>query len=289
MKVAIVTGANRGIGLSIVRSLVDQFEGHVFLTSRSEAQGRIEAEKIQAEGQSKAECHYLPLDLHNLKSIEAVRDFMVNSYGGIDILINNAGMAFKVKAPDPFGVQARVTVDNNYYGTKRVCDILFPILRPGARVVNLSSSLGHLSKINGQEPHSQALRERFAKSGTEMSTNELDVLMEDFVASAERGDHVKNGWPNSAYRVSKVGVSALSRIQSRQLRDRDASIVVNHVHPGYVKTGLTSFRGKMSTEEGAQSAVYAALLPTDTIINGRYIWKDCTDLDWVDGKPPKGE
>ena len=89
-------------------------------------------------------------------------------------------------------------------------------------------------KINGQEPHSQALRERFAKSGSEMSTDELDVLMEDFVASAERGDHVKNGWPNSAYRVSKVGVSALSRIQNRQLRDRDASIVVNHVHPGYV-------------------------------------------------------
>ena len=89
-------------------------------------------------------------------------------------------------------------------------------------------------KINGQEPHSQALRERFAKSGTDLSTDELDVLMEDFVASAERGDHVKNGWPNSAYRVSKVGVSALSRIQNHQLRDRDASIVVNHVHPGYV-------------------------------------------------------
>ena len=141
MKVAIVTGANRGIGLATVRNIIPLFEGHVYLTSRSEEQGREAVAKLKDDG---LECYFCHLDLNDETSILKVRDTMVAAYGGIDVLINNAGMAFKVKAPDPFGHQARVTVDNNYYGTKRVCDILFPVLKAGSRVVNLSSSLGHL-------------------------------------------------------------------------------------------------------------------------------------------------
>merc|ERR550517_820763 len=103
--------------------------------------------------------------------------------------------------------------------------------------------------------------------------------------SCSSNNHVERGWPNSAYRVSKVGVSALTRILDEQLTDK--TIAINHVHPGYVETGLTSYRGRMSPHEGSQSSVYAALLPPGTDINGRYLWKDCSDLDWVNGKPPK--
>ena len=62
-----------------------------------------------------------------------LRDFMKEKYGGIDVLVNNAAIAFKNSATEPMGVQAEVTCKTNYWSTKNVCDLLFPILRPGAR------------------------------------------------------------------------------------------------------------------------------------------------------------
>ena len=96
------------------------------------------------------------------------------------------------------------------------------------------------SKINGKEPAASELRDKFAKSGSGMTVEELDTLMEDFVSCAVKGHHVEHGWPNSAYRVSKVGVSALTRILHEQLSDK--SIVINHVHPGYVSQSFSTTR-----------------------------------------------
>ena len=64
------------------------------------------------------------------------RDFMKEKYGGIDVLVNNAAIAFKGNATEPMGLQAEVTCKTNYWSTKNACDILFPILRPGAREAN---------------------------------------------------------------------------------------------------------------------------------------------------------
>ena len=80
------------------------------------------------------------LDLGNEATIVKLRDFMKENYGGIDVLVNNAGMAFKNAATEPFGEQATVTLATNYWANKRACEILFPILNAGARVVNMSSS-----------------------------------------------------------------------------------------------------------------------------------------------------
>ena len=106
MKVAVVTGANRGIGLATVRSLIPQFEGHVYLTSRSEAKGMEAVARLKEEYGLKA--HFCRLDTCDEASVLEVRDAMVARYGGIDVLVNNAGMAFKVRATDPFGHQARL-------------------------------------------------------------------------------------------------------------------------------------------------------------------------------------
>jgi len=62
--------------------------------------------------------------------------------------------------------------------------------------------------------------------------------------------------------------------------------VVNHVHPGYVDTDMSSHRGPLTPEEGAKSSLFAALLPPNTDIKGKYIWRDCTVLDWVNDKLP---
>ena len=73
--------------------------------------------------------------------------------------------------------------------------------------------------------------------------DQLDGLMRDFVRSAEAGDHQAHGWPNSTYVVSKIGWSALSRIQQREMTgDKRKDIVVNHVHPGFVDTDMSSHK-----------------------------------------------
>ena len=144
MPVAVVTGSNKGIGFGIVRALCKKFEGDVYLTSRDETRGREAVEALKIEG---LDPKFHVLDIGNEQTVETLRDFMKEKYGGIDVLINNAGIAFKHDATEPFGHQARVTLATNYWANKRTCEILFPVLRPGARVVNMSSSCGYLGHI----------------------------------------------------------------------------------------------------------------------------------------------
>ena len=74
---------------------------------------------------------------------------------------------------------------------------------------------------------------------------------------AKEGKHGEGGWPNSCYVVSKVGVSALSRIQQMQfLQDPRADIVLNHVHPGYVDTDMSSHKGPLTVQQGLTSSSF---------------------------------
>merc|ERR1712241_851487 len=158
MKVAVVTGSNKGLGFGIVRALCKKFEGDVFLTSRNETRGKEAIAALEKEGLH-PKLHLL--DISNEESIIKLRDFLKTTYGGIDILVNNAAIAF----PDDlgqiwseemnrdkatFGDQAKTTMETNYWATKKVCENLFPLLRDGARVVNVSSSAGFLGNLGVQ-------------------------------------------------------------------------------------------------------------------------------------------
>ena len=92
--VALVTGANKGIGFVIVRDLCRRFSGDVVLTARDEARGRAAVQQLQAEGLSP---RFHQLDIDDRQSIRALRDFLRKEYGGLDVLVNNAGIAFKSK------------------------------------------------------------------------------------------------------------------------------------------------------------------------------------------------
>lgn len=92
--------------------------------------------------------------------------------------------------------------------------------------------------------------------------------------------NAENGWGNSAYVVSKVGVSALTVIQQRNFDNEPEKrdISVNSVHPGYVNTDMTSHKGPLSIEEGARAPLYLALEPHG--LRGQYIWFNSTVVDW---------
>jgi NAD(P)-dependent dehydrogenase (short-subunit alcohol dehydrogenase family) len=91
-RVALVTGANKGIGFAITRDLCRQFSGDVILTARDEARGRAAVQQLQAEGLSP---RFHQLDIDDLQSIRVLRDFLRKEYGGLNVLVNNAGIAFK--------------------------------------------------------------------------------------------------------------------------------------------------------------------------------------------------
>ncbi|XP_021533647.1 carbonyl reductase [NADPH] 3 isoform X2 [Neomonachus schauinslandi] len=235
-RVALVTGANKGIGFAIARDLCRQFSGDVVLTARDEARGRAAVQQLQAEGLSP---RFHLLDINDLQSIRALRDFLRKEYGGLNVLVNNAGIAFKPDDPTPFDIQAEITLKTNFFATRNVCIELLPIIKP------------------------HDLQKKFR---CEMLMEEdLVDLMKKFVEDTNNEVHEKEGWPNSAYGVSKLGVTVLSRILARRLDEKRKAdrILLNACCPGWVKTDMGEAHGPRTVEEGAETPVYLALLPPD--------------------------
>ena len=122
-------------------------------------------------------------------SVAKLASDIKQKYGGLDILVNNASVAFEFNeepSKEPFSYQAKETIQTNYFGTRTVCKHLFPLLRSGARVVNMSSDSGFLAMIPGE-----ALRTKLKR--TDLTFEELDKIMNDFVDSAQSGKHELNG------------------------------------------------------------------------------------------------
>ncbi|XP_019514161.1 PREDICTED: carbonyl reductase [NADPH] 1 isoform X2 [Hipposideros armiger] len=255
-RVALVTGANKGIGYAIVRDLCRQFSGDVVLAARDAARGQAAVQQLQAEGLNP---RFHQLDINDLQSIRALRDFLRKEYGGLDVLVNNAGIAFKNNDPTPFHIQAEVTMKTNFFGTRDVCTELLPLMKPQGRVVNVSGMICSES-LKSCSPE---LQQKFRSEA--ISEEELVGLMNKFVEDTKNGIHQKEGWPNTAYGVTKIGVTVLSRIHARNLSKQRGGdkILLNACCPGWVRTDMAGPKATKSPEEGAETPVYLALLPSD--------------------------
>ncbi|KAI5702798.1 hypothetical protein M8J75_004241 [Diaphorina citri] len=259
-RVAVVTGANKGLGFGIVKSLCEQFDGYIYLTARDKKKG---AEAVQVLKDMKLCKHPEKLRFHELNVLneehtDDLYHHLKKEHGGIDILINNAAIAYKRASTVPFAIQAEQTILTNYLGLVRTCVFLFPLLRRHARVVNLSSSAGHLSQITNLE-----LKKRLMEDC--VSERQLTDMMYEFmdITKEHPRAHVAKGWPDSAYAVSKIGVNLLTRIYQKkfdcELGNQDK--VINAVHPGYVATNMSSFMGNVNIFDAAKAPLYCALLP----------------------------
>ncbi|XP_029926126.1 carbonyl reductase [NADPH] 1 [Myripristis murdjan] len=253
-RVAVVTGSNKGIGLAIVRAMCKQFQGDVYLTARDSGRGQEAVESLVSEGLKPM---FHQLDINDLNSITTAAAYFKDKYGGVDVLVNNAGIAFKVADTTPFGTQAEVTLKTNYFANRDMLTHFLPIIKPGGRVVNVSSFVG-LRALNQCSP---ALQERFRSE--DLSVEELNGLMQRFIDEAKRGEHKQGGWPDTAYGVSKTGLTTLSMILARRLsKERPGDqILLNACCPGWVRTDMAGPKAPKSPDEGAETPVYLALLP----------------------------
>lgn len=270
-KIAVVTGANKGIGYAIVKGLAPKFDGLVYLTARNEELGKKALRELE-EANVKAQFHQLDID--NQESIDRFAKYIKEKHGGLDILINNAAIAFKAADTTPFSVQANDTNRINFFGTLNVCNALFPLLKPHARVVNVASRVGMLKVIKDE-----SLKTRLQSN--DLTVNELKGIVNNFIELAQTDKH--KGICDGAYSMSKVALIALNHIQQRELsKDAREDIVVSAMCPGYVDTDMSSHKGHLTPEQGADTAIFLALLPQKYDGPKGAFWAERKVINWSD-------
>lgn len=154
-RVAVVTGANRGLGFETARQLA-QRDIKVIVTSRDGLMGKAAADKLQSEGLDVA---FQPLDVLRADAVIRLREFLENAFGRLDILINCAGTFPEIDDPDTGVLDAdldtlRRCLETNTFGSLRLIQELLPLMRPldYGRVVNVSSGYARLSRMGRGYP-----------------------------------------------------------------------------------------------------------------------------------------
>ena len=234
-KIALITGANKGIGFETARQLGKQGVS-IIAASRNKERGIAAVEKLQAEG---IDAEFLQLDVDNDAEIQFAFEFIQNKYGKLDILINNAGIQVEHgdwgvnNTPTISEKALRDTFDTNFFQVVKLTNTLLPLIRKSAagRIVNLSSILGSLTLHS--DPSSPIYNSKLF-----------------------------------AYDTSKTALNSYTIHLAAALQD--TPIKVNSAHPGWVKTDLGSDAAPMEVEDGAKTSVALALLDADGP-TGKYI------------------
>lgn len=230
-RVALVTGANKGIGFEVCRQL-GRMGIHVVLGARDLTKGQEAAMCLRAEGLM-ITCQQL--DVTSQKDIESTFDYISGTFGRLDILVNNAGILLDPPRhpPDAEGASVfnakldtiRGSLETNTFGALLLCQKFVPLMMKNGygRVVNLSSGMGQLSDMNG-------------------------------------------GWPG--YRISKVALNAVTRIFADETAGKN--VLINSVCPGWVRTDMGGQEADRSPAEAADGIVWLATLPDSGPTGGFY-------------------
>jgi len=234
-RIALVTGANRGIGLEATRQLA--LKGiTVLLGARDAARGEAAAEALRNEG---GDVHFLRLDMTSADDIRHAHDHIAQTYGHLDILINNAGI--QIELPEWIGNTTttiapdilRKTFDVNFFGVVELTQALLPLLRKSdaGRIVNMTSILGSLG-LHSDPASPIAATKTFAYNASKTALNQFTIHLADAL--------------------------------------KDTAIKVNAAHPGWVRTDMGTEAAPMLTPEGAKTAVDLALVGPEGP-NGQYL------------------
>lgn len=240
MKTILITGANKGIGFETAKQLA-QLGHRVFLGSRDKKQGQAAIEALKKLGLLTVEL--VEIDVSNIHSIQQARQTLEAKIDGLDVLINNAGIAGDLPQNISTGSMdnLRKVFDTNFFGAVQTTQQFIPLLKKSARpiILNVSSELGSLTM------HSSP-------------------------------DRTPN-WVNfDAYACSKAALNAFTLVLSNELKNNN--IRVNSVTPGYTATDLNQHKGIKTAEQGAAPIVKWATQGKEEI-TGKF-FKDGGEVPW---------
>lgn len=249
-KIAIVTGANQGLGFALAEGLAQQLasEDVVYLTGRNPELVRAATAQI---ADPRAHVRGEVLDVRDGAAVTAFADAIAARHGGADIVFSNA--AARLTPGTSWAELVGPFVDTNNLGTTRMLRAFDPILRPGGRLLIVASSFGSLRSLPGP------LHERFDTDA--MSLDDVDATMlawRDSVVEGRAGDE---GWPEWINIPSKVGQVAAGRVLARERRAADAKdgTLVAAICPGLVDTEAS--RPWFDDMSQAQTPAEAAVAP----------------------------
>jgi NAD(P)-dependent dehydrogenase (short-subunit alcohol dehydrogenase family) len=221
--VALVTGANKGLGFEICRQLAAKGYS-IILTARDVERGNQAVSDLQQQG---FDAHFVQLDMEDASTFDSAYTFVEQQFGKLDALVNNAGFAidWEYKADTVSLDLIRKTFEANFFGLIDLTQRFIPLLKKSSagRIVNQSSGLGSLTLHSNPE--------------------------------AGLGD-----FKPFAYNSSKTALNAFTVHLADALKD--TPIKVNSAHPGEVKTDGNPM-GKLDISDGAKTAVDLATLPAD--------------------------
>jgi NAD(P)-dependent dehydrogenase (short-subunit alcohol dehydrogenase family) len=247
-RVALVTGANQGVGLQVTKELAAHGVT-VLLGSRDLGRGEAAAAEVGAGVTA------IQIDVTDLASIAAAAERIRSEFGRLDLLVNNAGIsntgggdrtpeqrAANAKASTASLDEIRAVWDVNVFGVLAVYQAMLPLLRASgdARIVNVSSGVGSL-------------------------------------ASNADPSYPYHSMYGPVYPASKAAENALVLAMMVELEDTD--IKVNLVSPAYTSTALNNFAGTESIEDGSREVVRVALLGPDGPTGTYTRWEDAT-IPW---------
>jgi NAD(P)-dependent dehydrogenase (short-subunit alcohol dehydrogenase family) len=219
---ALVTGANKGIGLEIARKLA-QKGITVLMGSRDQARGIAASRQLKSEGLG---VHFILIDVTRATSIEAAVGKITDDLGHLDILVNNAGIMIDAQSVitelDPFVL--RRTFETNAIGPLLLAEACVPLMKKKGygRIVNMASTLGSLT----------------------------DMADPDSPYAVVRAP---------AYRLSKTLLNGITVLLAQNLRG--TNILVNSACPGWVRTEMGGVQAPLTPAQGADTPVWLATLP----------------------------
>ncbi|MBK9474591.1 MAG: SDR family oxidoreductase [bacterium] len=237
-RVALITGANKGLGKEIGRQL-GELGYTVVLTSRDEQAGMAAAAELVAAG---CDAHTVRLEVTSPADIRRLAGYLETTFGKLDVLVNNAGIAIEWEGQPTDADKVRRTLEVNLIAPFAITEALVPLLARSddARVVNHSSMLGS-------------------------------------IGTAESMWKQVGGFMAVGYSTSKAGLNMLTLIQSKTLAGK--GIAVAAAHPGWVKTDLGTQAAPLEVDEGASTVVELVTIAREKFPNGQ-LWHKGARMPW---------
>ena len=273
--VVLITGSNKNIGYHTAKKLAkNNYSSKIIITSRKISDGKIALKNLETDF-PKIKFIYHQLDIDDEDSCQSIFNFVEGTFGRLDCLVNNAGIAFGVHSSERmkemnlaansngkgtsfkpnFPKQAKMTIQTNFKSTKYLTELFLPLLlkSPYPKVISLSATSSDLA-FNNCHP---TIRNKILSKT--LTQENLDILAADFLVKAELQTH-SNKYSKSAYGMSKIFIRLQTEIWGRSY----PRVLFLSCCPGWCKSdlGISGYkRPPKSAEEGADIVYWLVTRP----------------------------